>query len=120
VVLSFWYSGCVPCRKMIPDEKALVKRMEGKPFVLLGVNNDQDRDKAKALVAKEGMSWRSWYDLGTGGPIADRWVVEGWPTVFVLDHKGVVRNKGECLMKARWVIWRRRGICRRKNYQSTE
>jgi hypothetical protein len=39
------------------------------------------------------MSWRSWYDLGTGGPIADRWVVEGWPTVFVLDHKGVVRNK---------------------------
>jgi thiol-disulfide isomerase/thioredoxin len=104
VVLSFWYSGCVPCRKMIPDEKALVKRMEGKPFVLLGVNNDQDRDKAKALVAKEGMSWRSWYDLGTGGPIADRWVVEGWPTVFVLDHKGVVRNKGECLMKARWVI----------------
>jgi thiol-disulfide isomerase/thioredoxin len=94
VVLSFWFSDCFPCRKMIPDEKALVKRMEGKPFVLLGVNNDQDRDKGKALVGKEGMTWRSWWDRGTGGSIAHRWAVEGWPTVFVLDHKGVVRYKG--------------------------
>jgi thiol-disulfide isomerase/thioredoxin len=94
VVLSFWFSDCSPCRKMIPDEKALVKRLEGKPFVLLGVNNDKDRDKAKALVDKEGMSWRSWYDLPARGSIADRWGVEGWPTVFVLDHKGLVRYRG--------------------------
>jgi thiol-disulfide isomerase/thioredoxin len=98
VVLSFWFSDCAPCRKMIPDEKALVKRLDGKPFVLLGVNNDLDRNRAKKLAQKEQMTWRSWWDGGTGGPIADRWSVEGWPTVFVIDHQGVVRYKGALIV----------------------
>jgi thiol-disulfide isomerase/thioredoxin len=98
VVLSFWFSDCAPCRKLIPTEKALVKRLEGKPFVLLGVNNDQDRDRAKKLALQEQMTWRSWWDGGTGGPIAEQWAVEGWPTVFVIDHQGVVRYKGSLIV----------------------
>ena len=30
----------------------------------------------------------------TGGPIATKWAVTGWPTIYVLDHKGVIRYKG--------------------------
>jgi hypothetical protein len=44
------------------------------------------------------MSWRSWWDGGTDGPIADRWAVEGWPAVFVIDHQGVVRYKGALIV----------------------
>ena len=31
---------------------------------------------------------------GTRGPISKRWNVTGWPTIYVLDHKGVIRYKG--------------------------
>ena len=30
---------------MYPHERSLVKKMEGKPFVLLGVNSDADREQ---------------------------------------------------------------------------
>jgi hypothetical protein len=32
---------------MIPHERSLVKRLSGKPFVLIGVNSDMDPKKLK-------------------------------------------------------------------------
>ncbi|APW61104.1 TlpA family protein disulfide reductase [Paludisphaera borealis] len=95
VVLSFWGFGCLPCRAMFPHEKAMVKRMEGRPFVLLGVDADLDRAKTLERLAKEGITWRSWWDGGekTVGPIADAWQIRCWPSVFVIDHKGVIRYR---------------------------
>ena len=41
------------------------------------------------------MTWPSWHDGKTDeGPIARRYHVTGFPTVFVLDAKGVIRSKG--------------------------
>ena len=65
--------------------------MEGKPFVLLGVNTDDDREKLKAVMQQEKITWRSWYDGEGGGPICRQWAVQGFPTVHVIDHRGVVR-----------------------------
>jgi hypothetical protein len=31
---------------------------------------------------------------GTPGPISKAWNVRGWPTIYVLDHEGVIRYKG--------------------------
>ena len=78
---------------MYPHERSLVKRLEGKPFALLGVNSDP-RDRLREVMKKENITWRSWWDGGdTNGPIARAWGVEGWPTIYVLDHKGVIRFK---------------------------
>jgi peroxiredoxin len=79
---------------MYPHERSLVKKLEGKPFALLGVNSDP-KDRLKRVIKKENMTWRSWWDGGnTSGPIATQWNVFGWPTIYVLDHKGVIRYKG--------------------------
>ena len=78
---------------MYPHERSLVKKLEGKPFALLGVNSDP-KDRLKRVIKKENMTWRSWWDGGnTSGPIATQWNVSGWPTIYVLDHKGVIRYK---------------------------
>jgi len=78
---------------MYPHERSLVKRLEGKPFALLGVNSDP-KDRLRSVMKKENITWRSWWDGGdTSGPIATRWNVHGWPTIYVLDHKGVIRYK---------------------------
>jgi hypothetical protein len=79
---------------MYPHERSLVKRLADKPFALLGVNSDQDRDDIKKTMKEEGITWRSWWDGGsTEGPIAKKWNVHGWPTIYVLDQKGVIRFK---------------------------
>ena len=76
---------------MYPHERSLVKRLEGKPFALVGVNSDP-KPRLKQTLKKESMTWRSFWDGGdTSGPIATQWNVHGWPTTYVLDHKGVIR-----------------------------
>ena len=78
---------------MYPHERSLVKRLEGKPFALLGVNSDP-KDRVRQAMKKENITWRSWWDGGnTEGPIAKAWNVSGWPTIYVLDAKGVIRHK---------------------------
>jgi hypothetical protein len=81
---------------MYPHERSLVQKMENKPFTLLGINSDESKDDLKKTIEKEKMTWRSWWDGGsTSGPIATKWNVQGWPTLYVVDHKGVIRHKWE-------------------------
>jgi hypothetical protein len=79
---------------MYPHERSLVERLKDEPFALLGVNSDSDRDKLIDVMEEESITWRSWWDGGsTSGPIASRWNVVGWPTIYVIDSKGVIRYR---------------------------
>jgi len=79
---------------MYPHERSLVKRLEGQPFALLGINSDRDREALKKVMKKQGITWRSFWNGGsTQGPISSAWNVRGWPTIYVLDHNGVIRYK---------------------------
>jgi len=79
---------------MYPHERSLVKRLEGLPFALIGVNSDRDKKALKKVLEKENITWRSFWNGGsTDGPISRAWNVSGWPTIYVLDAKGVIRYK---------------------------
>ncbi len=66
----------------------------GKPFALIGVNSDSDRDQVKAVIAEKSLNWRSFWNGGsTSGPISTDWNVRGWPTAYLIDAKGVIRWK---------------------------
>jgi thiol-disulfide isomerase/thioredoxin len=93
VVLTFWGFWCAPCVKMLPHEKALVERYEGKPFAVLGVNTDEDRKEVLKQIAEKGVTWRCWWNGGTEGPIARQWRVSTYPALYVLDHKGIIRYR---------------------------
>jgi hypothetical protein len=78
---------------MYPHERSLVKKFQGKPFVILAVNSDP-KDRLKKLYKEKTISWRAWWDGGNpSGPIATSWNVRGWPTIYVLDAKGVIRYR---------------------------
>jgi Thioredoxin-like len=78
---------------MYPHERSLVKRLKDKPFALVGINSDDDREDLKKVVEKESLTWPSFFDGSDAGPIATRWNVQSWPTIYVLDHRGVIRVK---------------------------
>ena len=80
---------------MYPHERSLVKRLADAPFALIGVNSDDSPEKVRAVAERENITWRSFFDGGRiGGPIATRWGVRGWPTIYVIDAKGVIRYEG--------------------------
>jgi thiol-disulfide isomerase/thioredoxin len=104
VVVVFWASWCAPCMDQVPHEKALAKRLQGKPFALLGVNCDYSKDEARAVIAREGITWPNVYDGDPSeGPMVARWHARSLPQIYVLGPDGVIRFKdvrGESLGKA--------------------
>src|SRR5262249_61658357 len=71
--------------------------MQDKPFALIGVNiNCHDSKTLKAVMDKEQLPFRSFTDKVDGeglGVIGSAWNLFGTPTVFVLDHKGVIHYR---------------------------
>jgi hypothetical protein len=81
---------------MFAHERSLVTKLESRPFVLLGVNQDLTQPAFQHAQKEYQLNWRSWWD-GLGGPIAEAWNVSALPSLFLIDHKGLVR-------------WQQRGV----------
>ena len=103
VVLVFWGTWCGPCMREIPHERALAERLKDKPFAVLGVNCDDDKQAAVDAIKSERITWPNWQDGAPGeGPITKRYHIRSYPTLFVIDGQGIIRQKqilGEALDK---------------------
>ncbi|MDR3632828.1 MAG: TlpA disulfide reductase family protein [Isosphaeraceae bacterium] len=93
VVLTFSGNWCIPCRSMYPAERELLRRMQGKSFALLGVNTDAEVGTLVESIAAGEITWRCWWDGGDERPITTRWGVQSFPTIYVIDHHGIIRFK---------------------------
>jgi len=97
-VVVFTGEWCGPCRSEYPYQRLMLELYEDKPFALLGVNSDGDIKVAKQGKVDSRLPYRSWWDghaeKNTSGPIATQYGVTGWPTIYILDHEGVIRFAG--------------------------
>jgi len=75
---------------MVPHERSLVERLQGKPFALLGVNVDSSPEALAMAQETHGITWRSWWDGRKR--IASKYRVTGYPTLFLLNHEGIIRQ----------------------------
>ena len=83
---------------MIPHERSLVDKWKDRPFALIGVNSDNtSTEKGMALYKEKqkemGVTWRSFRNEHNEPSISDSWRVRGWPTLYYIDHEGVIRHK---------------------------
>ena len=103
VVIMFSFKGCGPCEAMYPDNRKLLEDYAGRPLAFVGVMGDTELATVKESVESKTITWPVWWDGGIHGPLATRWNVSGWPAIFVLDHRGIIRYRalrGEVLSLA--------------------
>ena len=96
VLLTFWASWCAPCLALVPHERELAARLADKPFAVVGVNGDEDLASARKSAAAKRMTWRSFRNGDKDAeavPISRAWAVRGWPTLYLIDHEGVIRKR---------------------------
>jgi len=92
VVLDFWATWCGPCKAMIPHTREMVKQYGTKPFVFVSVSCDAKRETLADFTNTTDMPWTHWWD-GRGGKVATAYEVGAFPTIYVVDHKGVIQFK---------------------------
>jgi thiol-disulfide isomerase/thioredoxin len=93
VVLDIWATWCGPCRAMIPHEREMVEKLKDRPFVLVSISADEKKETLKDFLEKESMPWVHWWEGRREGGILNDWNVQFFPTIYILDHKGVIRYK---------------------------
>jgi hypothetical protein len=90
VVLTF--SGSFG-RNRYAHARALVERMKGRPFAMLSVILDDDKEVLKKSLASGEITWRCWWEGGMDGPNCRRWRLGFIPAVYVIDSAGIIRAK---------------------------
>jgi peroxiredoxin len=93
VLLAFTGDWCEACTALYAQQRSLVKNFAGKPFALVDVNGDEILERRKKINAKENVTWPSFQERISDGPTAARWGIGPWPTLFLIDDKGVIRQK---------------------------
>ena len=90
LVLVHWLR---PFMEMIPEERKLTEKFKDRPFSLLGVCGDEDREQAKKTATDEKITWSCWFDGSTQGTIARDYNIRGWPTFYLIDQTGHIVEK---------------------------
>jgi len=93
VILTFTGNWCGPCRGLYPQLRDLQQRWEAKPFAVVSVDTDEDRETLRKSIREGEITWRCWWDGGTDGPITTAWGVQSFPWIYVIDESGTIRFK---------------------------
>ncbi|WP_163718685.1 TlpA disulfide reductase family protein [Mangrovibacterium lignilyticum] len=84
VLIDFWASWCVPCRKELPNVKANYEKFASKGFDVISISIDKNAEAWKKAVAEEGLEWPNFNDLD----VASLYKVQAVPTTYLIDNEG--------------------------------
>ncbi len=87
VVLNFWASWCMPCRREMPALQATHEEL-GDAVTFIGMNHQDDRDAAMDLLAEVGVTYSSGFD--PEGKVAAGYGLFGMPTTVFISPDGAV------------------------------
>jgi len=95
ILVDFWATWCGPCRAELPRVKKAYADYHAKGLEVLGVSCDNDGEElSKFLKENKDMPWPQLFDAKNPGwhPLAKSYGIDGIPTMFLIDKKGVVRT----------------------------
>jgi thiol-disulfide isomerase/thioredoxin len=95
ILVDFWASWCGPCRGETPRVEKMYSDYHAKGLEVLGVSCDNTAGALNGYLKENpGMAWPQLWDAKTPGwhPLAKQFGIDGIPTMFLIDRKGVVRS----------------------------
>ncbi len=97
VLIDFWFSRCLPCLEAIPKLKELYNKYNSKGFEIISISTDKTEniEKWKERINKYQINWKNYLD--ENGTFAFDNKIRGFPTVYLLDKKGIVIKKNIAL-----------------------
>jgi len=96
VLLDFWASWCVPCRKENPNVVKAYNQYKDKNFTVLGISLDNASSKAAWLnaVKVDNLTWNHASDLKGFNNVAARlYFIESIPQNFLISPEGKIIAK---------------------------
>jgi peroxiredoxin len=92
VLVDFWDVACGPCRKEMPNLKAIYKDFKDQGLEILGISLDTEKAalddylKQAALPWKIACSWNGWDDV-----TVKLYQISATPSTWLIDRRGVLR-----------------------------
>ena len=89
VMINFWATWCGPCRQEMPLLDDLYQRYQRVGFNLLGVNIDDDSNRAMAMIRELGVDFPVLFD--NRKEVSKMYDVDAMPVTVIVDREGNVR-----------------------------
>jgi thiol-disulfide isomerase/thioredoxin len=97
VIIDFWGSWCVPCRKSHPELKMIYDKFKPKGLEIVGISNESttgkkpkdEQDKAwRKAIEEDGIHWLHILNDPDIMDLAKAYDIAGYPTKFLIDKNG--------------------------------
>jgi peroxiredoxin len=94
VIINFWATWCTPCKKEMPDLQGLYDSNEGSHIEILAINMttmESDGEKVREFSDELGLTFPLLLDKD--GDVEKTYQVITIPTTYIIDSKGIIREK---------------------------
>ena len=93
ILVDFWASWCVPCKKSMPHIIDLYNNRSDSAFIVIAVNVDDEKSKISEFANSINVTFPFPVIFDKEKSLPALYNAEGMPTTIIIDKEGIIRFK---------------------------